>query len=95
MIPGPTSGIMMKVTSETSRGMPRARACLVTVSTGALNAGKIRFTPALPARKVLAEPLAERLCFAGDAMGGCTSALVDGAFKSGKSSAKAIARALA
>ncbi|MGX0879568.1 monoamine oxidase [Roseovarius sp. MBR-154] len=47
------------------------------------------------ARKVLAEPLAERLFFAGEAMGGATSALVNGAFKSGKSTAKAIARALA
>lgn len=36
------------VTVDTSRGSIRARACLVTVSTGVLNAGAIRFTPALP-----------------------------------------------
>ena len=36
------------VSVETSNGTIRAKACLVTVSTGVLNAGKIRFTPALP-----------------------------------------------
>ncbi|MCR9151283.1 MAG: FAD-dependent oxidoreductase [Rhodobacteraceae bacterium] len=36
------------VTVDTPRGAIRARACLVTVSTGVLNAGTIRFTPALP-----------------------------------------------
>lgn len=36
------------VSLETSKGTLRAKACLVTVSTGVLNAGKIRFTPALP-----------------------------------------------
>ncbi len=36
------------VTVETSDGTIRARACILTVSTGVLNAGHIRFTPALP-----------------------------------------------
>jgi monoamine oxidase len=36
------------VSVETTRGTIRARACLVTVSTGVLAAGAIRFTPALP-----------------------------------------------
>lgn len=36
------------VSVETSGGTIRAKACLVTVSTGVLNAGAIRFTPALP-----------------------------------------------
>lgn len=36
------------VSVETSKGTIRAKACLVTVSTGVLNAGSIRFTPALP-----------------------------------------------
>lgn len=36
------------VAVETARGTIRARACLVTVSTGVLNAGRIRFTPDLP-----------------------------------------------
>lgn len=36
------------VAVETSQGTLRARACLITVSTGVLNAGHIRFTPALP-----------------------------------------------
>ena len=39
------------VAVETDRGTIRARACLVTVSTGVLNAGAIRFTPELPAWK--------------------------------------------
>jgi monoamine oxidase len=47
------------------------------------------------ARKVLAEPLGERVFFAGEAMGGATSALVNGAYQSGKKTAKAIAAALA
>ncbi|MGX0976820.1 monoamine oxidase [Roseovarius sp. MBR-51] len=36
------------VTVETTQGTLRARACLITVSTGVLNAGRIRFRPALP-----------------------------------------------
>jgi len=36
------------VAVDTPRGTIRAKACLVTVSTGVLNAGTIRFTPALP-----------------------------------------------
>ena len=36
------------VTVTTPDGTLRARACLLTVSTGVLNAGSIRFTPALP-----------------------------------------------
>jgi len=47
------------------------------------------------ARAVLAEPLAEKLFFAGEAMGGAISALVNGAFVSGRSAARAMARALA
>ncbi|MEM9498521.1 MAG: NAD(P)/FAD-dependent oxidoreductase [Pseudomonadota bacterium] len=39
------------VSVETSKGTIRAKACLVTVSTGVLNAGKIRFTPDLPVWK--------------------------------------------
>ncbi|TNF64896.1 MAG: FAD-dependent oxidoreductase [Rhodobacteraceae bacterium] len=42
------------VAVETARGTIRARACLITVSTGVLNAGSIRFTPALPAWKLQA-----------------------------------------
>lgn len=47
------------------------------------------------ARAILAEPLAEKLFFAGEAMGGAISALVNGAFVSGRSAARAMARALA
>lgn len=36
------------VSVSTDRGTIRAKACLVTVSTGVLNAGSIRFTPSLP-----------------------------------------------
>lgn len=36
---------------ETTRGTIRARACLLTVSTGVLNTGKIKFTPNLPVWK--------------------------------------------
>ncbi len=39
------------VVVETTDGSVRAKACLITVSTGVLNAGKIRFTPELPAQK--------------------------------------------
>ena len=39
------------VTVETSKGAIQAEACMVTVSTGVLNAGKIKFTPALPVAK--------------------------------------------
>ncbi|MFX0540473.1 flavin monoamine oxidase family protein [Roseovarius sp. S4756] len=39
------------VVIETDRGTIRARACLVTVSTGVLASGAIRFTPDLPAAK--------------------------------------------
>lgn len=39
------------VAVETSQGTLRARACLITVSTGVLTAGHIRFTPALPGWK--------------------------------------------
>lgn len=39
------------VTVETPSGSIRAKACIVTVSTGVLNAGSIAFTPALPAWK--------------------------------------------
>ena len=37
---------------RTDRGLIRARACIVTVSTGVLASGAIRFVPALPAEKV-------------------------------------------
>ncbi len=47
------------------------------------------------ARKKLREPLGDRLFFAGEAMGGATSALVNGAYKSGRSTAKAVAKAIA
>ncbi|MEO1198671.1 MAG: FAD-dependent oxidoreductase [Pseudomonadota bacterium] len=40
-----------RVAVETSNGVIQAKACLITVSTGVLNAGAIRFTPALPAWK--------------------------------------------
>ncbi|MEX0281194.1 MAG: flavin monoamine oxidase family protein [Arenibacterium sp.] len=49
----------------------------------------------LGARKVLEEPLGNRVFFAGEAMGGSVSALVNGAYKSGKKTAKAISKALA
>lgn len=39
------------VAVETARGTIRAKACVITVSNGVLNAGTIRFTPALPAWK--------------------------------------------
>lgn len=47
------------------------------------------------AREKLAEPLANRLFFAGEAMAGSRSALVNGAFKSGQRTARAVARAVA
>jgi monoamine oxidase len=37
---------------ETSNGTITAKACLITVSTGVLASGKIKFTPALPAAKM-------------------------------------------
>ena len=39
------------VSVQTNQGTIRARACLVTASTGVLNSGKIRFTPNLPVWK--------------------------------------------
>ena len=36
---------------ETNNGTITAKACIVTVSTGVLNAGKIKFTPELPKKK--------------------------------------------
>lgn len=39
------------VAVETPQGTLRAKACIVTVSTGVLGAGSIKFTPALPAWK--------------------------------------------
>ena len=39
---------------ETPMGTLRAKACIVTVSTGVLSAGKIRFSPALPDRTATA-----------------------------------------
>lgn len=39
------------VTVESTAGTVRAKACIVTVSTGVLGAGSIRFTPELPAWK--------------------------------------------
>ncbi|WP_353217763.1 NAD(P)/FAD-dependent oxidoreductase [Sandarakinorhabdus sp.] len=42
------------VTVETSRGSIAARACIVTVSTGVLASGAIRFTPGLPDWKAAA-----------------------------------------
>lgn len=36
---------------ETNQGTISAKACIVTVSTGVLNSGKIKFTPALPKKK--------------------------------------------
>lgn len=44
-----TSGAGVSV--ETTAGTIRAKACLLTVSTGVLNAGKIKFTPELPVWK--------------------------------------------
>lgn len=38
------------VSVDTAEGQISAKACIVTVSTGVLNSGKIRFTPALPSR---------------------------------------------
>jgi monoamine oxidase len=35
----------------TSQGTISAKACIITVSTGVLNAGKIKFTPTLPVKK--------------------------------------------
>lgn len=49
----------------------------------------------LSARKTLEEPLAERVFFAGEAMGGDYSALVNGAYNSGRKVAKTIAKTLA
>ncbi len=46
------------------------------------------------ARDILAEPLADRVFFAGEAMGGARSALVNGAYNSGKAAAKKIAKTL-
>ena len=48
----------------------------------------------LGARKILAEPLADRLFFAGEAMGGDYSALVNGAYNSGRKTAKAMTKVL-
>lgn len=45
-------------------------------------------------RKILSEPIVEKLFFAGEAMGGNRSALVNGALESGKKAAKLIARNL-
>lgn len=42
------------VTVETTQGRLQARACLITVSTGVLNAGRIRFRPDLPDWKLQA-----------------------------------------
>ena len=42
------------VSVETPAGSIRARACIVTVSTGVLNAGSIEFSPALPEWKLTA-----------------------------------------
>ena len=46
------------------------------------------------ARDILAEPLADCVFFAGEAMGGARSALVNGAYNSGKAAAKKIAKTL-
>lgn len=46
-------------------------------------------------RKTLAKPVGERLFFAGEAMGGGHSALVSGAYNSGKRTARKIVKALA
>lgn len=47
------------------------------------------------ARKVLGEPLGDRVFFAGEAMGGSVSALVNGAYPSGKKAAKTMSKVLA
>ncbi len=47
------------------------------------------------ARAKLSQPLGDRLFFAGEAVGGATSALVNGAFRSGKTVAGDVARAIA
>lgn len=49
----------------------------------------------LDARKTLAAPLAEKVFFAGEAMGGHYSALVNGAYNSGRKTAKAMSKVLA
>ena len=49
----------------------------------------------LGARKILAEPLAEKVFFAGEAMGGHYSALINGAYNSGRKAAKAMSKVLA
>jgi monoamine oxidase len=46
------------------------------------------------AREALSEPVANKLFFAGEAMGGNRSALVNGAFESGRKEAKLIAKRL-
>lgn len=46
------------------------------------------------ARVVLSEPIAEKLFFAGEATGGNRSALVNGAYESGRKAAKAISKIL-
>lgn len=48
----------------------------------------------LGARKVLSAPLADKLFFAGEAMGGSYSALVNGAYNSGRATAKKLAKSL-
>jgi monoamine oxidase len=47
------------------------------------------------ARDILSRPLDNRLFFAGEAMGGSVSALVNGAYLSGKTTANKIAKAIA
>ena len=46
------------------------------------------------AREVLSEPIADKLFFAGEATGGNRSALVNGAYESGRKAAKAISKIL-
>lgn len=48
----------------------------------------------IDARNILAEPLGDRVFFAGEAMGGAVSALVNGAYQSGKKAAKAMTKVL-
>jgi len=48
----------------------------------------------LSAPKVLGEPLADKLFFAGEAIGGDYSALVNGAYNSGRKTAKAMSKVL-
>ena len=55
---------------------------------GAPKPGKIT------ARKVLGQPVGDTLFFAGEAMGGEVSALVNGAYESGKKTARKIAKLL-